>query len=117
MKKIDLNIKKDDFLPKADFEKKKGFEISKLYITMAFQLYQNQERGLAMEDQRRMYKISDALDEMKDGILELEDDRYEFLKKVFSETKWIGGTKIVVRIADRIDVTVDATKEKEKPPK
>lgn len=103
MKKIDLNIKKDDFLPKEDFKNKKGSEISKDYILMAFQLYQQQERGLAMEEQRKIYKLLDELDNMKNGVLELEDDRHGFLKKVFNEVKWVGGTKIVVRIADKLE--------------
>lgn len=116
MKKIDLNIEKDDFIPKESFTKRTGADISKEYILIAFQLYQNQQKGLALEDQRKIYKISDDLDNMKSNILELEDDRYEFLKKVFEETKWIGGTKIIVRLAEKIDNPIPYEKG-EKPKK
>ncbi len=112
MKKIDLNIKIDDldFGEQANqFKGKKPFELAKDYIMMAFNLYQaqpderGQPRGLPISDQRKIYKLLDELDKIKDGILELEDDRYKFLKEIFNEVKWIGGTKIVVRVADRID--------------
>lgn len=103
MKKIDLNIKIDDLIVEKEFKDKKGFEISKDFILMAFQIYQSQERGLVMKDQRKIYKILDDLDNMKEGILELEDDRCEFLKKIFNEAKWTGGTKVIVRIADKLE--------------
>ena len=112
MKKIDLNIKIDDlnFGEQAEqFKEKKGFEIAEDYINIAFNLYQSQPdargqpRGLPVSEQRKIYKLLDELDKIKDGILILEDDRYEFLKKIFDEVNWIGGTKIIVRIADRID--------------
>jgi len=109
MKKIDLNIKIDDLILGDEFKNKKGFDVSKQYIDIAFVLYQSrtdmrgQPTGMPMNEQRKVYKILDNLDNMKNGILELEDDRYDFLKKVFSEVNWVGGTKIVVRIADRID--------------
>ena len=129
MKKIDLNIKIDDldFGEQIEqFKGKKGFEISKDYIIMAFNLYQTQPdqrtgqpRGMPISEQRKIYKLLDELDKMKKGILELEDDRYDFLKKIFDEVNWIGGTKIVVRIADNIDEVgiekekVEEVKEKE----
>ena len=120
MKKIDLNIEVDDldFGEQSDqLKDKKGFELAKDYIIIAFNLYQTQPdargmpKGQPMSEQRKIYKLFDELDDMKEGILELEDDRYEFLKKMFDEVNWTGGTKIVVRIADRID---EAEIEKEK---
>ena len=91
MKKIDLNIKIDDleFGEQAEqFKGKKGFELARDYIIIAFNLYQTQPdargqpRGFQINEQRKVYKLLDELDKIKDGILELEDDRYNFLKKI-----------------------------------
>jgi len=119
MKKIDLNIKIDDLVIDEQFKKKKPFELAK---DLAFNLYQlqpdarGQPRGMPISEQRKIYKLLDELDKIKNGILILEDDRYEFLKKIFNEVNWAGGTKIVVRIADKID-EAEEVKEKEEKPK
>ncbi len=115
MKTINLNIKISDIqLPEVD-AKLKGYEVSKRYIGMAFFIFQQQPdargiaQGMQLSDQRKVYIILDALEKCKD-IVELEDDRFEFLEKTFSKVKWVGGTKIIVRLADRIE----EAKEKEK---
>jgi len=118
MKKIDLNIKIDDLVIDEQSKGKKPFELAKDYIMLAFNLYQaqpdqrtGQSKGLPISEQRKIYKLLDELDKIKDGILVLEDDRYEFLKKIFDEVNWVGGTKIVVRISDRIDEAGKETEE------
>ncbi len=117
MKTVDLNIKISDLKLGGEEAKLKGFEMTKRYLDLAFGLYQSQPdmrgqpKGLAMAEQRKIYKILDVLDKAKDK-LELEDDWFDFLYKVFNEVKWVGGTKIVVRIADKLD---EAKLKEEKP--
>ena len=119
MKKINLNIKTDDLVLGDEVKGKKSWKIAKDYIVMAFNIYQQQPdmrgqpKGMKIEEQRKVYKIFDDIDKMKDGVLELEDDRYEFLKKIFNDINWVGGTKVVVRIADKIEEAgKDLNKEK-----
>ncbi len=113
MKTINLNIKIDDLIFGSGIEeeklsKLKGFELAKKYIELAFTIYQSQPdgrgipKGMSISDQRKTYKIIGTLEKSKDK-LELEDDRFEFLYRIFNEVKWVGGTKIVVRIADRME--------------
>jgi len=112
MKKINLNLEVDDLVLGDEIKDKKSWEIAKDYLILAFNVYQQQPdirgqpRGMKIEEQRKVYKVFDDLDKMKDGILELEDDRYDFLKKIFNDVNWIGGTKIIVRIADKIEEAV-----------
>lgn len=119
MKKIDLNIKVDDLVLDEQLKEKESWEVSKEYIILAFNIYQQQPdmrgqpKGMKVEDQRKVYKIFDELEKIKEGILELEDDRFKFLKKVFNDVNWIGGTKLVVRIADKIEEADKPEKEKE----
>lgn len=113
MKTIDLNIKTGDLQFDKEDREKKGWEIAKRFVEQCFIIYQQQPQtesmgrqsvGLTVSDQRRVYKILDALEGMKEGRLELEDDWYDFLKEVFCEkVKWLGATKVVVRVADRIE--------------
>ncbi len=111
MIKIDLNIKIDDLEPKKDFKDKKPIDVSKKFIETAFNWLQTKLKdprnpasaGLTISEQRKIYKILDVLDNHKDGIIEIEDDFYNFLKETFNKVEWIGGTRIVVRIADKID--------------
>lgn len=114
MIKIDLNIKIEDLEPKEDFKDKTGMEISKNFIQSAFNWLQTQPKnpqnpssaGLTIVDQRKIYKTLDAIDNHQEGIIELEDDIYNFLKSTFNKVEWIGGTKIVVRIANAIDEVI-----------
>ena len=118
MIKIDLNIKIDDLKPKEDFKEKKPIEVSESYIQSAFTWLQTQPKrpndpasaGLTLPEQRKIYKILDALDKHKEGIVELDDDLYNYLKDTFNKVEWVGGTRIVVRVADAIDNII-----KEKP--
>jgi len=111
MRKINLNIKIDDLKPEKDFKDKKGYEVAETFILNAFNYLQRVPKdprnpssaGLTVSEQRKVYKVMDAVEKTKDGIVELDDDLHEFLKKTFNETKWVGGTKIVVRVADAID--------------
>lgn len=121
MKKIDLNIKIDDLIIDEQSKGKKPFELAKDYIVLAFNLYQTQPdqrtgqpKGLPISEQRKIYKLLDELDKIKNGILILEDDRYDFLKKIFDEVNWVGSTKIIVRISDKID-EAEEIKEKSEP--
>ena len=122
MKAIDLNIKISDLQLGPEEKKLKGFEMTKRYFELAFGLYQaqpdarGQPRGLPVADQRKIYKIIDALENAKDKV-ELEDDWFDFLYQVFNEVKWVGGTKIIVRIADRLDEAKLREEEPEKPKK
>ena len=109
MIKLDLKIKIDDLDLKNKEET--NFQISKRFIETAFSWIQTKPKrpndpasaGLTIPEQRKIYKIFDALDKQKDGIIELEDDMYNFLKESFNKVEWVGATKIVVRIADCID--------------
>jgi len=109
MKKIDLKIKIDDLELKNKEET--AFQISKRFIETAFNWLQTKPKdprnpssaGLTVSEQRKIYKILDALDNEKEGIIELEDDMYNFLKETFNKVEWVGGTKILVRIADQIE--------------
>ena len=107
MKTINLEIKIDD-LDLGEEKVKPAEEITKQYLGISLDLYQTQpdargqNRGLPVADQRKIYKILDAL--AKEGkALELEDDWFDFLYKAFNEVKWVGGTKIVVRVADKLE--------------
>ena len=114
MIRINLNIKIDDLEPKKDFKDKSGIEISKNFIQSAFNWTQTQPKnpqnpasaGLSIVEQRKIYKVLDCLDNHADGVIELEDDIYNFLKTTFNKVEWVGGTKIVVRIADAIDEVI-----------
>jgi len=111
MIKINLNIKTDDLQPEKDFKDKKPIEIVENYIQSAFNWLQSQPKnpnnpataGLTIAEQRKINKLFMALDNHKEGIVELEDDIYNYLKETFNKVQWIGGTKIVVRIADCIE--------------
>ncbi len=118
MKKIDLNIKIDDLKPEEQFKDKQGFEIAKEYIELSFLMHQNEVDkqtgrpiGISMVEQRKMFKVLDSLDEMKKGIAEFEDDMLSYLKMIFDKAKWVGGTKIVVRVSDKLAEEVKDEKE------
>jgi len=113
MIKINLNIKIDDLELKDKEET--SFQISKRFIETAFSWIQSRPKnsqvpnsaGLTIKEQRKIYKILDALDNEKEGIISLEDDMYNYLKEVFNKVEWVGATKIVVRIADAIDKKIE----------
>ena len=117
MKKININLElgKLEF-PKGDLlEGKSNKEIVKFHIENACGLYQMQEKGLILSDQRKIMKIFDALEEEKDGYIELEDDWFDYLYKIFTSIKFQGGTKIVVKIGDELErVKTLESKKKEK---
>lgn len=117
MKSINLEIKMDDLVLNEDEKKLKPQDMSKRYIELALNLYQaqpnerGQSRGLSVSEQRKIYKVLEAL-EGAGNVLELEDDWFNFLYKIFNEVKWVGGTKIVVRLADKLE---EAKAGKEEP--
>ena len=121
MKSVNLEIKMDDLVLSEEEKKLKPQEMTKRYIELALNLYQAQpnERGqaggLLVADQRKIYKVLEALDKA-DNVLELEDDWFEFLYDAFNAIKWRGGTKIVVRVADKLEeAKAPESEEKEKP--
>ena len=115
MRRINLDIKIDDLKPEADFKDKTGIQISESHIITAFNWIQREPKnhqdpnsaGLTIVEQRKLNKILDAIDNQKDSIVELEDDIYEYLKICFNKVRWVGGTKIVVRVADAIDNVIE----------
>ncbi len=119
MIKINLNIQIDDLKPEEDFKDKKPIEVAINFIQSAFNWIQAKPQrpndpasaGLTIAEQRKIYKVLDAIENDKEGIVELEDDLYNYLKDSFNKVQWIGGTKIVVRVADAIDKVIE---EKEK---
>jgi len=127
MKKVNLNIDISDLKIDLKDKGKKGWEIAKKIVEDSFIIYQQQPQGgsmgkqsigLLVKDHRKIIKILDALELMKEGILELEDDWYNFLREIFNKVRWIGATKVIVRIADRIedaDKDKNANKEKQEP--
>ena len=107
LKKINLEIEIKD-LELGEEKTKTPEQITRQYLGIALDLYQTQPnergqtRGLPVSDQRKIYKILDEL--AKEGKeIELEDDWFSFLYKAFNAVKWIGGTKIVVRVADKLE--------------
>lgn len=111
MKKLNLGISLENLKLDGDSKNSTGVEISENYITSAFNWLQQEPKnhgdpksaGLTVSEQRKISKVFTAIDNNKDGIIELEDDIYEFLKSTFNKVKWIGGTKIIVLVADAID--------------
>jgi len=108
MKTLNLNIKTSDLKLSPEEAKLSPSDLTKRFIDIAFGMYQSQPdprgqpRGMQVAEQRRVYKILDALEKAKDKV-ELEDDWFDLLYEVFNAVKWIGGTKVVVRIADRLE--------------
>ena len=123
MKKINLDIKIDDLKPEKDFKDKTGIKISENFIISAFNYIQSTPKnhgdpnsaGLNVAEQRKVNKVVTAIENHQDSIVELEDDMYEYLKTCFNKVQWIGGTKIVVRVADAIDNVIKEETEAEVP--
>ena len=99
MKKLNLTIKIDDL----DIGPKKlsVSEIVKSNIESTIIIYSQQVQGITLSDQRKVYKILEALN--KGIIFELEDSEFDFIYKVYHEAKFVGAVKIVVRIADKLE--------------
>lgn len=95
--------------------KKEGWELSKETIMTALDLTEQevdpktgQPKRSKTAAKRKLGKIQDALDQMKDGVLILEDDHWEFLKRIFSTVDWgRGGWKQIPRVEDHLSKPIE----------
>jgi len=110
MKKIDLNVSKEDLKLDKESEKITGFGLAKNIIESVFVLKQNEPdprtgrpKGMKINEHRKINKVLDAIDKSEDGIVEFEDDHYDYLKRTFSDIEWPGSSRLFVRVSDRIE--------------
>ena len=113
MKKIDLNITLPEGVNKGE-QNISGIELAKNWIGSALQRAINKPDAktnrptvnVGMEVQRKYFRVMDTLDKAVDGIAEIEDGDYDFLKRKFSQAQFPvqgGVNEILVAIEERIN--------------
>ncbi len=88
MKKVNLDIDLGD-VKLGEGETKRKLIIN--VITNLIISYGQQQQGLGFDDQRKVYKVLDAFeraDKEDRNEVELEDDWYDFIKKVLKDGKF-----------------------------
>jgi hypothetical protein len=90
MKKLEMNIKIDDLELSDEQKKMSPVKMSCTIISNVMYAYSSQVRGLSQSDRRKVYSISDKLEDAgKNTIesIELEDDEMAFIRTCFRESK------------------------------
>lgn len=96
--KLELELEKLDM---PEEEKENSHELFFKYVATAFSLYQKQKQGLDVNEQRKLMNILNKLDGKTEA--DLEDEEFAYLHHIFHSVKWVGGTRIIVQIADKLE--------------
>ena len=124
MKKLDLNI---DIKVDKDEKDEDGKEMTsrkkaQLFVGIMLERALNKPDprtnratvAVGMEVQRKYFNVMDALEKSKDGIVEMEDDDFNFLKRKYNQAEMPvqkNVTEVLVAISDAIN-KAEAPKEK-----
>ena len=123
MKKLDLNIKLGEVVKSEDGKRDlTGVEVALRWIGNMLERAINKpdpKTGRAtlavnMDVQRKYFKVMDTLEKHKDGIVEVEDDTFDFLNRKFHQAElpvFKGVAAILVSIENAINKAKVVEKE------
>jgi hypothetical protein len=103
MKRINLNLNLDKLkLSNGELKDTNPTKIVTSILTNGFGMWQQQQNGLLLTEQRKISKILDELEKGEDTI-KIEDEEFNYLYDIFGKIKWNGATRLLVLIADELD--------------
>lgn len=120
MKRIDLNIKlKEEVIGEDGKTPMKGFEVAIRWIGVMVERALNKPdqktmrptMAVDMNTQRKYFRVMDAIDRHKEGIVELEDDDFQFLHRKFNQAE-IPAQREITEILVKIDDALNSAKAK-----
>lgn len=114
MKKIDLNIDLGKQIKGEDGKEMKASEMAKKWIGVMLERALNKPDSKTgrptvssgMEVQRKYFKVMNAIDNVKDGIVEMDDDDFSFLDRKFHQAEMPvqkDVTELLIKIDDAIN--------------
>ncbi len=116
MKKLDLNIKlKEEVMDDDGKTPLAPLKVAKRWVGIMLERAINKPdprtrqatTPVSMDVQRQYFKVLDALDNDKEGIVEMEDDTFSFMDRKFHQALvpvQAGISEILVRIGDAINL-------------